>query len=112
MLGALKSALIAAGAVALLAGCQGIPANYVPPAELKNASPAKLQNHVQNLCIKAQRAKQSADTTTLSKACSCYSRAAIRAQDKGELDFLRNNGYFSDSGRPKAQAAFNSCGLK
>lgn len=109
--GLLKAAL-AAGVMALLAGCQGIPSNYQPPAELQKASPAKVRDFLQTTCIKAQRAKQSSDTITLSKACGCYANRAIKTASKDDLQFLREKGYFSDAARPKLMNDFNACGLK
>ncbi|HRJ69025.1 MAG TPA: hypothetical protein PK812_05390 [Beijerinckiaceae bacterium] len=107
-----RNAVVAAGLGVVLVGCQGVPANYKPPVDLKNASVPKIQNYLHDTCIRSQRAKQSLDTQALSKACQCYSQRAVKAADKADLDFLRDKGYFSDAARPKIQTVFNACGLK
>lgn len=112
MVTVLRNAALVAGMGLFLAGCQGVPADYKAPVELKGASVQKLQNFLHDTCIRSQRAKQSLDTQALSKACQCYSQRAIKAVDKADLDFLRDKGYFSDTARPKAQVGFNACGLK
>mgnify|MGYP001171486511 CR=1 FL=1 len=99
-------------AVVLIAGCQGVPGDFKPDPKLKTASAGQLQIAVRDVCIKAQRAKSSASTAELTKSCGCYAGKALKAMDKGEVDFYRTNGYFADSARPKAQTALNSCGLK
>lgn len=108
----LRNAALVAGVGVVLVGCQGVPADYKAPAELKNASVPKLQNYLHETCIRSQRAKQSLETQVLSKSCQCYSQRAVKAVDKADLDFLRDKGYFSDTARPKVLVAFNACGLK
>lgn len=97
--------------MAALVGCQGVPADYKPDPSLKSASVAKLQGKVADICVKTQRAKGSVSTAEVSKPCGCYASRAMKAMDKDEIEFYRNNGFFADSARPKAQAALNACGL-
>lgn len=104
-------AVMGAAFVVMIAGCQGVPGDFKPDPKLKTASIGQLQAGVKDVCIKAQRAKSSSSTSELSKPCGCYASKALKAMDKGEIDFYRNSGYFADSARPKAQAALNSCGL-
>jgi hypothetical protein len=99
-------------AAGVLTGCQSVPADFKPDPALKAATPAKLQSHVADLCVKSQRAKASVETSQVAKPCGCYARGALKAMDKTEIEYFRANGFFADSARPKAQAALNACGLK
>ncbi|MCA0424739.1 MAG: hypothetical protein LCH61_15730 [Proteobacteria bacterium] len=103
-------AVLAAGVALLLWGCQSMP-EFKPDPKLKTASMGELQRGVAASCIKVQKAKQSASTAELSRPCGCYASGALKAMDKTEIGFYRENGYFADSARPKAQAAMNACGL-
>ncbi len=105
-------AAIVGGATIVLASCQGVPLDYKPDPALKTETPAKLQARVVEACVKSQRAKSSLQSPALRKSCGCYAAATFKAMDKTELDFYRNNGYFSDTTRPKGQAALATCGLK
>ena len=111
MLSAVRRTVLVAGAFLLVAGCQSVPADFKPDPKLKTATLAQLQSNVAAVCVKSQLAKQSATSSSLAKPCGCYAAGALKAMDKTEIDFVRENGYFADSARPKAQAALGVCKL-
>jgi len=100
-----------AAIAALVSACQGVPADYKPDPSLKSASVATLRGKIASACVITQRGRSSRSTGELQKGCGCYAGSTWKAMTPPEVTFYRENGYFSDATRPKAEAALKSCGL-
>jgi hypothetical protein len=108
----LIAALWTLSAGAALAAASSVPANYTPDPALRTASKAELETRVRRACAITQARIQNASESSLSRPCGCYASRVMRGLDSGELDAYRNTGYFNDSGRAKALAAIDACGLR
>lgn len=97
---------------AVIAGCQGVPADYKPDPKLKSASIASLKSRVQDACVVTQRAKASTATPALQKSCGCYASRTMKELTPTELTFYRETGYFNETARAKGQGALSACGLQ
>lgn len=114
----LRSALVASALAALTAAALGAASTQpfqgqgaVDP-QMRNATPYVLSLKVFDQCLLVQSRLMQTTREAVHTPCSCYSKATIGGMNKQELDFLRENGYFGDSVRPKALANIDRCKLK
>ncbi|MBN9062387.1 MAG: hypothetical protein BGP06_05995 [Rhizobiales bacterium 65-9] len=114
----LGRALVAAalfGASATIAFAAASTAPTTPPQvdpSFRNATPYVLSLKVFDQCRLVQSRLMSTTQEAVHSPCSCYAKATIAGMSKDELDFMRANGYFSDSVRPRALQNLDKCNLK
>ncbi len=80
--------------------------------QLRTATPYLLSLKVFDQCQLVQSRLMETTREAVHTPCSCYAKATIAGMSKDELDFMRNNGFFADSVRPKALANLDKCKLK
>lgn len=83
-----------------------------PDPQMRNATPYLLSLKVFDQCLVVQSRLQNTTREAVHTPCSCYAKATIAQMNKTELDFMRENGYFSDSARDKALGNLDRCNLK
>lgn len=107
------SMFVSCAASAAFAAASNAPTT--PPTvdpQMKNATPYMLSLKVFDQCLMVQSRLMSTTQEAVHSPCSCYAKATIASMSKDELDFLRNNGYFGDSVRPRALDNIDKCKLK
>lgn len=80
--------------------------------QLKNATPYLLSLKVFDQCLMVQSRLMSTTQEAVHSPCSCYAKATIAGMSKDELNFMRENGYFAESVRPRALENIDKCKLK
>jgi hypothetical protein len=93
------------------ASTQPFPQAPVDP-QLRNATPYLLSLKAFDQCLIVQSRLLNTTREAVHTPCSCYAKATIAGMNKEELDFMRANGFFSDTTRPKALANIDRCKLK
>ena len=94
------------------AGASSTPFGYTPDPALKTASLADLQGRVRDSCAATQARIQNSTPVAMGRPCGCYARQVMRSFAPAEIDAYRNTGVFNETGRSKALAAIDSCGLR
>lgn len=111
---ALIAAALFASSVSLAHGAASTaptqPAQVDP--QLKNATPYMLSLKVFDQCLWVQPRLMNQTQEQVHSPCSCYAKATVAGMSKDELDFMRNNGFFPDSVRPRALDNLDKCKLK
>lgn len=108
-------AAILLGASASAAFAAASTAPTTPPEvdpSFRNATPYVLSLKAFDQCLLVQSRLMSTTQEAVHSPCSCYAKATIAGMNKDELDFMRNNGYFPDSVRPRALDNLDKCKLK
>jgi hypothetical protein len=106
------AALLILAAAPALAGASSTPFDYTPDPGLRTASRGELESRVRRACSVTQARLTSRAETELNRPCGCYASRTLRAFSPDELDAYRSTGVFNDTGRAKALASLDACGLR
>lgn len=80
-------------------------------ADLSNASVDTIRTHILDACVVQQWGVTTSSKDAYAERCGCYARRVTQALGDDELAAFRRTAVFSDSARPKAQAAKEACKL-
>ncbi|MBB3809893.1 hypothetical protein [Pseudochelatococcus contaminans] len=79
--------------------------------DLSSASLDTIRLHILDACVVQQWGVSSSSKDSYADRCGCYARRITQAMGEDELAAFRRSGVFSNTARPKAEAARAACKL-
>ncbi|MGV6871113.1 hypothetical protein ACUSIJ_00245 [Pseudochelatococcus sp. B33] len=79
--------------------------------DLSNASADEIRTHILDACVIRQWGTSTSSKDSYAERCGCYARRVTQTLSDDELAAFRRSAVFSDTARPKAQAAQAACKL-
>lgn len=79
--------------------------------DLSNASVDVIRTHILDTCVIQQWGVSTSSKDSYAERCNCYARQVTQSLSDEEIAAFRRSAVFSNTARPKAQAAQAACKL-